>query len=112
MPKITLPLAALLLSLAPAIAGAQTPPPQYASAIQASVALQLAATRGTPLASPAPTPGADVLIPSRIRRHAAPGTVFMIVGGAVAVAGILADEGILIVGGVAVAGYGLYLYLR
>jgi hypothetical protein len=45
-------------------------------------------------------------------RRRAPGTVLMIVGGAVAGAGILTDESLLIVGGVVVAGYGLYIYLR
>jgi hypothetical protein len=54
--------------------------------------------------------GADLM--QRASRPRAPGTVLMIVGGAVAGAGILADESLLIVGGVAVAGYGLYLYLR
>lgn len=54
--------------------------------------------------------GEDLL--QRTARPRAPGTVLMIVGGAVAGAGILADESLLIVGGVVVAGYGLYLYLR
>jgi hypothetical protein len=54
--------------------------------------------------------GEDLL--QRTGRPRAPGTVLMIVGGAVAGAGILADESLLIVGGVVVAGYGLYLYLR
>lgn len=44
-------------------------------------------------------------------RSRAPGTVFMIVGGAVAVAGLIADESLLVVGGVVVGAYGLYLYL-
>lgn len=52
----------------------------------------------------------DLLAQRRARAHDR-GTVFMIVGGAVAVVGILADEGLLIVGGVVVAGYGLYLHL-
>ena len=45
-------------------------------------------------------------------RRRAPGTVLMIVGGAIAGAGIITDESLLIVGGVVVAGYGLYIYLR
>ena len=51
------------------------------------------------------------LLTQRGRRRA-PGTVLMIVGGAIAGAGILTDESLLIVGGVVVAGYGLYIYLR
>jgi hypothetical protein len=53
----------------------------------------------------------DVFLQQRVRNRA-PGTVFMLVGGAVAVAGLLADESLLVIGGIVVAGYGLYLYLR
>ena len=60
-----------------------------------------AATRPEPLTSGLVT---------AVRRRA-PGTVLMIVGGAIAGAGILTDESLLIVGGVVVAGYGLYIYL-
>ena len=53
----------------------------------------------------------DVLV-GRAARPRAPGTVLMIVGGAVAIAGLVADESLLVVGGVVVGAYGLYLYLR
>ena len=52
----------------------------------------------------------DLLVQQR--RSRAPGTVFMIVGGAVALVGLFAEESLLVIGGVAVAGYGLYLYMR
>lgn len=54
----------------------------------------------------------EALVAQRASRRRAPGTVLMIVGGAVAGAGIITDESLLIVGGAVVAGYGLYLYLR
>lgn len=40
------------------------------------------------------------------------GEILMIVGGAGIVTGLLVDESIVTIAGVAVAGYGLYLYLR
>ncbi len=39
------------------------------------------------------------------------GETLMIVGGAVLVAGLLADEAIISIAGVAIGGYGLYVYL-
>jgi hypothetical protein len=39
------------------------------------------------------------------------GSTLMIVGGAVLVAGLLADETIISIAGVAIGGYGLYVYL-
>lgn len=64
------------------------------------------------LAPAAPSAWEEDAAQQRRARRGQPGTVFLIVGGAIAVAGIVADEGILIVGGVVVAGYGLYLNLR
>jgi hypothetical protein len=40
------------------------------------------------------------------------GEILMIVGGAVILTGLLVDESLVTIGGVAVGGYGLYLYLR
>jgi len=40
------------------------------------------------------------------------GEVLMIVGGAVILTGLLADEGLITIAGAAIGGYGLYLYLR
>lgn len=40
------------------------------------------------------------------------GEVLMIVGGAVLVTGLLVDESLVTIAGIAVGGYGLYLYLR
>jgi hypothetical protein len=39
------------------------------------------------------------------------GEILMIVGGAVLVAGLLADEALISIAGVAIGGYGLYVYL-
>jgi hypothetical protein len=39
------------------------------------------------------------------------GEVLMIVGGAVLLAGLLVDEGIISIAGAAIGGYGLYVYL-
>jgi len=40
------------------------------------------------------------------------GEILMIVGGAVVLTGLLVDESLVTIAGVAVGGYGLYLYLR
>ena len=40
------------------------------------------------------------------------GETLMIVGGAVLLAGLLADEAIISIAGVAIGGYGLYVYLE
>jgi hypothetical protein len=40
------------------------------------------------------------------------GEIFMIVGGALIVTGLLVDEGLVAIAGAAIGGYGLYLYLR
>ena len=40
------------------------------------------------------------------------GEVLMIVGGAVLLAGLLVDEAIISIAGVAIGGYGLYVYLN
>lgn len=110
-----LPFVACLLAF-PAAAAAQYP--QFESSIHAAAALDIAA--GT---ARAPAPALDaVLVPlaspvaplvqARAARNRAPGVLLMIVGGAVAAAGLVTDESVLVVGGVGLAGYGLYLYLR
>ncbi len=53
-----------------------------------------------------------VLAPYRTGRHAAPGVVLMIVGGAGIVLGALIEEDIVTIAGAGVGLYGLYLYLR
>ncbi|HXF95400.1 MAG TPA: hypothetical protein VNI61_04795 [Gemmatimonadales bacterium] len=99
-------LVAVLGVLATVPAAAQTP--AYDRSLRSFTAPDLPAR--TPALSAAPA-GSDLLLQRRRGRRSA-GTVFLIVGGAVAVAGIIADEGLLVVGGVVVAGYGLYLNLR
>ncbi len=53
-----------------------------------------------------------ILAPYRTGRHAAPGVVLMIVGGAGIVLGALIEEDIVTIAGAGVGLYGLYLYLR
>ncbi len=53
-----------------------------------------------------------LLAPYRTGRHAAPGVVLMIVGGAGIVLGALIEEDIVTIAGAGVGLYGLYLYLR
>jgi hypothetical protein len=108
MPYVLTSAAALLvvaLGGQPAAAEA----PAYERSLVAAAEL---AQRAAPAPRLAAAPDAAALAVQRRRADRGPGTVFLIVGGAVAVAGILADEGLLVVGGVAVAGYGLYLNLR
>jgi hypothetical protein len=101
-------LALLACAAAPRTA-AQTP--SYDESLRALAAIELAG-RTPAVQAHTPAPPADLFEQRRRRARRAPGTVFLIVGGAVAVAGILADEDILIIGGVVVAGYGLYLNVR
>jgi hypothetical protein len=56
-----------------------------------------------------PYPVAEVENARGSRRQ---GEILMIVGGAVLVTGLLVDESLVTIAGVAVGGYGLYLYLR
>lgn len=100
---------ALLACAAPPRVAAQTP--SFDESLRAFAALELAGRTPAVRADP-PAPAADLFEQRRRRARRAPGTVFLIVGGAVAVAGILAEEDILIIGGVGLAGYGLYLNVR
>ena len=86
-------------------AAAQTP--SHHDGIRAFAALELAGRAPEPRAERRAVPH-ELLA----QRRSQPGTVYLIVGGAVAVAGILVEEDILIIGGVVVAGYGLYLNVR
>lgn len=61
------------------------------------------------LAAAQPRLLAEVADPRGGRRQ---GEILMIVGGAVMVTGLLVDESLVTIAGVAVGGYGLYLYLR
>jgi hypothetical protein len=50
------------------------------------------------------------LVAAKPSKHT--GETLMIVGGAVLLAGLLADETIITIAGVAIGGYGLYVYLE
>lgn len=63
-----------------------------------------AQTRTPPCHSPAVMP--------KTGARRSPGMPLLIAGGAVALAGLLVDEDLLVIGGVVVAGYGLYLHMR
>jgi hypothetical protein len=102
--------AALVLVLAtPAPAAAQQDAAPYAPAVRAAVALRLAAARSGMAALPA-QPAA---VRSLRRGKKGEGVTFMIIGGGAVVVGAVAGGGggtVLILGGVALAGYGFYLY--
>lgn len=70
-----------------------------------------AALRPVPV-SPAVTQPSLVARVETVRGGRRQGEILMIVGGAVILTGLLVDESLITIGGVAVGGYGLYLYLR
>lgn len=103
-----LTLALTLLCLCPA--GAQTHP--YGAAIAASGALRPTEQRRADVPIPAVDPSS---VAAREFSSRAPGATLMIVGGAAVVAGILVGGSggtVLILGGVGVGAYGVYLYTR
>lgn len=114
MPQSLRPAAVLLFVTLAGVGPAATQVPAYEQSFVASARLaQLAIRPAQPSVVTAVTWTTDDLTAQRRRRvRRDPGTVFLIVGGAVAVAGIVTDEGLLVVGGVVLAGYGLYLNLR
>lgn len=102
----------LLLFLAVHIRPAVAQSVRFQAGIQAAASLRLPSQN--PAAELRPTTNSAVLDPSRFRSRA-PGATLMIIGGAAIVAGILVGGNgstILILGGVGVGAYGLYLYTR
>jgi hypothetical protein len=101
---------ALVLALATAApAAAQQEATPYAPALRAAAALRLAAGRS----SMAPVPAQLEAMRSLRRGKKGEGVTFMIIGGGAVVVGAVAGGGggtVLILGGVALAGYGFYLY--
>jgi hypothetical protein len=85
---------------------------RFQAGIQAAASLRTPSQNPTAaLRNAAP---ADVFAPSRFRSHA-PGATLMIIGGAAIVTGILVGGSggtVLILGGVGVGAYGVYLYTR
>ena len=103
-------LAVLLLAICASPSPAQSG--SYQAVAPATAALQL--TASVP-AVHAPLPAHADLLPARRFSSRAPGATLMIIGGAAIVAGILvggSGSAILILGGVGVGAYGLYLYTR
>jgi hypothetical protein len=89
-----------------------------AQSSQFQVSVQAAASLRTPSQDPATvlhrTSNADPVAPTRFSSRA-PGATLMIIGGAAIVAGALVGGSggtVLILGGVGVGAYGLYLYTR
>jgi hypothetical protein len=108
--RVVLPVIFALLLLAHAApADAQQKP--SSALLQAQQAWWTGAVTGDALA-PLRRHTREVLAQQVRRRNRAPGTVLMIVGGTVAAIGILTDESVLTVGGVAVGAVGLYRYLQ
>lgn len=103
--RATVILIASLLAT-PAAAQSRTAPP-FEPSLRAAAALELASR-----ANRAPLPEAPRTVVVKARRSRGPGYAFLVAGAAVAVAGLVADEDVLLVGGVIVAGYGLYLNVR
>ena len=92
--------------------------PVIAQANEFQAGIRAAASLRLPSQNPAAqlhhAANADLLAPSRFRSRA-PGATLMIIGGAAIVAGILVGGSggtVLILGGVGVGAYGVYLYTR
>ena len=106
-----LALALLAAVVAPARSQAQT---SFDRAVQATAALELAASRAAPSAPTtfAPAFARDLVVKKKSDKKST-GVTMMIVGGGVILAGALVggDGGtLLIVGGLVSVGYGYYLY--
>lgn len=93
-------------------ASAQVSAPTFlgatASQLQATAVLELPPSLSWVAAEPQ-YPGAQAV---RARAGRRDGEIWMIVGGAAILTGLLVDEGLITIAGAAVGGYGLYLYLR
>lgn len=100
----------LLAALCPHLAGAQAN--AYQAGIQAAAGLHLPPPSP---AAPAPQPFDGELLAARRFSSRAPGATLMIIGGSAIVAGILVGGSggfVLVLGGVGVGAYGVYLYTR
>jgi hypothetical protein len=101
------------LLLAPSRAAAQTVTLPFESSLRASAALELAGRRAR---APGPTlTVADDVVAPRRRGQQGQGVTLMILGGAAVVVAAIAGGGggtVLILGGLACAGYGFYLYTQ
>lgn len=100
----------LLAALCPRLADAQAN--AYHVGIQAAAVLRLPSQSP---ATPAPQPLNSELLAARRFSSRAPGATLMIIGGSAVVAGILVGGSggfVLVLGGVGVGAYGVYLYTR
>jgi hypothetical protein len=102
-------LAALILPFSGKAAHAQRPAASLAPSSAELVAGARLRIPGQPLSSSGQLgPNLDLVAARPSKRT---GRNLMIVGGAVLLAGLLADEAIISIAGVAIGGYGLYVYL-
>jgi hypothetical protein len=102
-------LAALVLPLSGKPVHAQLPAASLASSSTELVAGARLRIPGQPLVSSGQiAPNLDLVAARPSKRT---GETLMIVGGAVLLVGLLADETIISIAGVAIGGYGLYVYL-
>lgn len=105
--------ALLCVVVTPAWAHGQTLASPYHSEMRAAAQLQLTVQRATPAVT-SPALNGDLLAPERFSSRA-PGATLMIIGGAGVLAGILiggSGGALLILGGVGIGAYGVYLYTR
>ena len=108
----------MLVGALVALAVAATPQRLSAQASGKMIAPSSAALKAIAVLSPMPSNSFTASRPYLItevenaRGSRRQGEILMIVGGAVLVTGLLVDESLVTIAGVAVGGYGLYLYLR
>jgi hypothetical protein len=95
-----------------------TPPQRLSAQSSGMIGPSSAALRATAALRPQPPTSFTVSQPHIVaefegaRASRRQGEILMIVGGAVLVTGLIVDESLITIVGVAVGGYGLYLYLR
>lgn len=108
----------MLMGALAALAVATTPQRLLAQGSGMRIAPSSAALKATVVLRPPPSNSFTASQPHLVtevenaRGSRRQGEILMIVGGAVMVTGLLVDESLVTIAGVAVGGYGLYLYLR
>jgi hypothetical protein len=108
LPSVTM-LAVLILPFSGEVAGAQQPAVSLsAQSAELAAGARLRIPGRTALSSGETAPNLQLVAARPTKRT---GETLMIVGGAVLLVGLLADETIISVAGVAIGGYGLYVYL-
>jgi hypothetical protein len=103
-------LAAVILPFSDKAVHAQRPATSLAPQSAELVAGARLRIAGQPLLSPGQIGPNLNLVAARPSKRT--GETLMIVGGAVLLVGLVADEAIISIGGLAIGGYGLYVYLE